>query len=139
MLYRVGPQIAELREIGFPTEKAMQKFCEKNNISLLPDEIEIYPVCLQPFELFSKYSFIIRISANVEFSCKIEAVARVLFHALAYTPFRISVVVDIRCIKIVDAGLIRPVHDRVCSRIIDGRTRLSGFEGRQTHVSQAEP
>ena len=30
MLYRAGTQIAELREIGFPTEKAMQKFCEKN-------------------------------------------------------------------------------------------------------------
>ena len=26
MLYRAGTQIAELREIGFPTEKAMQKF-----------------------------------------------------------------------------------------------------------------
>lgn len=35
MLYRAGTQIAELREIGFPTEKAMQKFCEKNMETLL--------------------------------------------------------------------------------------------------------
>ena len=35
MLYRAGTQIAELREIGFPTEKAMQQFCEKNMETLL--------------------------------------------------------------------------------------------------------
>lgn len=35
MLYRVSNQITELREIGFPTEKAMQKFCENNMSELL--------------------------------------------------------------------------------------------------------
>ena len=35
MLYRAGTQIAELREIGFPTEKAMQKFCEKNGLKFV--------------------------------------------------------------------------------------------------------
>ena len=35
MIYSVGAQITELREIGFPTEKEMQKFCEKNMETLL--------------------------------------------------------------------------------------------------------
>ncbi len=35
MLYRTNGQFTELREIGFPTEKAMQLFCEQNMEALL--------------------------------------------------------------------------------------------------------
>ena len=35
MLFSVGARLTELREIGFPNEKAMQRFCEKNMETLL--------------------------------------------------------------------------------------------------------
>lgn len=35
MLYTAGTQLTELHEIGFSTEKEMQKFCEQNLETLL--------------------------------------------------------------------------------------------------------
>ena len=101
-------------------------------------QIKINVIRLKSPKLLFKNCLIIRSRINTELSCYKKTVARENLHSLAQTFLRLSVIIDISCIEIVDSCLVSTADNLKCFRVINRCARILGIRRRQTHISHAK-